>query len=146
MGLVKKEVLVIAAVEVSFGLIEGIVLPNIFGRKKGDPFKIPAKMDIAKTMVTLTATGFASGFISDAILTSQKVTGGTKRMIYVAGVSIAVNMVEIFLVSRVLGKPTPSLKEFTNGLGFLAFTALAGGFVVDRTLVAMSGPPPAVVT
>ncbi len=64
------EVFVIAAVEVGFGIFEGIVLPNFIGQTidKNWKFKFPSGQTVIRIMVVLVITGFISGIISDQII------------------------------------------------------------------------------
>lgn len=144
MSLFKKEVLIITGVEIGFGLLEGIIMPNI-ASAKGTPFMLPPKEEILKTMGTLTVTGFASGFLADMVMEKWEITEGRKRTLTIAGVSIAVNVIEAIIVPNVIKKwdsnwkfETPPLNKFAGGMAFLTLTALMGGFVSDKAIAALS--------
>ena len=139
----------VAAVEVGFGIIEGIVLPNIMNRKKGDKFFLPSKSVVAKSGLTLLTTGVISGFLSEWVLRNYKVPD-KYRVLTIAAVSIAINMVEPLLVDNIAGEHgllktgklrLPTLKEWLGGFGFLTLTALMGGYASDRIIAGIVVPP-----
>lgn len=75
MALIKKEVLVIAGIEIAFGIIEGILVPNFVEQKlgKGWKFKLPPRDTILKTAIVLFITGTLSGMLADFVI--QKTIG-----------------------------------------------------------------------
>lgn len=138
--------LVVAGTEVAFGLIEGLALPNIFERKKGDPFFIPGKKQILETTGTLLVTGILSGLAAEYVLTKYKVSE-KNRVWVIAIVSILINMAEAVIVPNISGKEgllksgkvyIPGMRIFVSSLAFLSLTAVLGGFVSDRILVAVA--------
>ena len=138
----------VSAVEIGFGIIEGIVLPNIMTRKTGEKFFLPEKSVIAKTGITLLTTGLISGFASEFVLRKYEVPD-KYRVATIAAVSIAINLVEPLIVDNVTSKNgllqsgklrIPTLKEWTGGFAFLTVTALLGGFVSDRVIAGITGP------
>ncbi len=135
---------VVAGVEIAFGVIEGIVMPNIFERKKGDPFFVPGKMDIAKIGGTLLITGIISGVIADWVLEKFKITD-QNRAKAIAGVAIGLNVVETVITFNVNKKwdknfkpSLPKMHEFAPAFAFLVVTSLIGGYASDSVIAALS--------
>jgi len=139
---------VVAAVEVGFGIIEGIVLPNIFERAKGEGFKVPPKSKIIKTGGTLLVTGILSGLAAEWALNKYKIED-KYRVITIAGVSIAINALEAIIVPNVAGETgllatgkveIPTQKAFWSMMGVLSLTALIGGYTSDKIIAGISTP------
>lgn len=145
MQLVKKEVAVIAGVEIAFGILEAIVIPNITGYKENKRFVLPDKTTIAKGVGSLFITGAISGYAADMVLTKWNITEGRQRTLTIAAVAIAVNILEAIVVPN-LQKPFnkdwkftfPSFAEFTTGMALLTFTALLGGYVSDNIIAGLN--------
>lgn len=142
MALLKKEVAVIAAVEVTFGLIEGIAIPNIVERKKGEKFFLPDAKTIGKTAAALTVTGVISGMIADQVIKQMKLQPGPKRTTAIALSAIAVNVVEALVVPNFVNQKIdknfkfklPKAAVFFGSFIVLTVTAFAGGLVADASI------------
>lgn len=134
---------VVAGVEISFGIIEGIVMPNLFERKKGDPYFLPGKSDIAKIGGTLLVTGIISGYVSEYVLDKWKVADENRAKV-ITGVAIAINLVETVLtynINKKLDKnfkiTLPSMKQFAPAFGFLVLTSFIGGYASDNIIASL---------
>ena len=145
-GLVSKEVIVIAAVEIGFGFVEGLLLPNILDGKPWDQWRIPNKKVIAETAITLLITGLASGLIANKLL--QKFDGPgneSRRVPIIAGTAIGINVLEALLVPNVVGKKfdadynleLPTFRAFASSMSVLVVTAVAGGYLSDNIIAAI---------
>jgi ABC-type enterochelin transport system permease subunit len=142
MELLKKEVAVIAAVEIAFGLIEGIAIPNIVERKKGEKFKLPPPKTIVKTAAALTVTGLISGMVADAVIKKMKLEPGPKRTTAIAVSAIAVNVVEAIVVPNFVNQKLdknfkfqiPKAAVFFGSFMVLSVTAFAGGIISDSII------------
>lgn len=140
--------LTVSGVEIGFGLLEGIIMPNIFERKKGDPFFVPGKKQVLSTAGTLLTTGILSGIASEYAITKYNISD-KNRVWAIAIISIIINCGEAVLVPNISGKEgwlqsgkvyIPSAKIFMSSLAFLSLTALLGGFTSDRILTALIPP------
>ena len=145
MGLIKKEVAVIAGVEVAFGILEAIVIPNITGYKENKKFVLPDKATIGKGVASLLITGTISGFVADYVINKWNIQQGTQRTLAIAGVAIAINVFEAIITPNIQ-KPfnkdwkftMPSYAEFTAGMALLTFTAVIGGYVSDGIIAGLN--------
>jgi hypothetical protein len=136
---------VVAGVEVAFGVIEGIVMPNLFDRKKGDPFIVPNKSEIAKIGGTLLLTGVVSGVVSEYVLEKFNVADENRAKV-ITGVAIGLNVVETVItynINKKLDKnfkvSLPSFAQFAPAFAFLVLTSFIGGYVSDYTIAALGG-------
>jgi len=142
MELLKKEIAVVAAVEIAFGLIEGIAIPNIVERKKGEKIFIPPAKTIGKTAAALTVTGLISGIIADQVIKKMNLEPGPKRTTAIAVSAIAVNVVEAIVVPNFVNQKVdknfkfklPKAAVFFGSFMVLSVTAFAGGMIADASI------------
>lgn len=142
MELLKKEIAVIAAVEIAFGLIEGIAIPNIVERKKGEKFFVPDAKTIGKTAAALTVTGIISGMLADQVIKRMRLEPGPKRTTAIAASAIAVNVVEALVVPNFVNQKldknfkfkVPKAAIFFGSFMVLTVTAFAGGMIADAII------------
>lgn len=127
----------VAAVEIAFGVAEGIIMPNLFERKKGDPFFIPDKKQIVSIGATLLVTGVISGFLSEYVLDKWQVKDENRAKV-ITGVAVGVNVIETIITFN-LGKKgfaLPKMHEFAPAFAFLVFTSFLGGYASDSIIAA----------
>ncbi len=128
---------VVAGVEIAFGVIEGIVMPNLFDRKKGEPFFIPSSKEIVKIGGTLLATGIVSGVVCDYVLEKWKVKD-ENRAKAITAVAIGLNVVETILTYNINKKDKsigfPKVAEFAPAFVFLCLTSIVGGYASDNLI------------
>jgi len=142
MELLKKEIAIIAGVEIAFGLIEGIAIPNIVERKKGEKFFIPDARTIGKTAAALTVTGLISGIIADQVIKKMQLEPGPKRTTAIAVSAIAVNIIEAIVVPNFVNQKIdknfkfklPKASVFFGSFMLLTATAFAGGMIADASI------------
>ena len=139
----QQQIAVIAGVEIGFGIIEGLVIPNVLHRKKGEAWKIPSAKDAIETITTLTITGIISGYLADLMMEYYKIADTDKRRPYfIAGTAIGVNVIESIIVPNIVGKKLdksykfelPSGKVFAGSMLVLSLTAIAGGYTADTII------------
>ena len=139
---------IISGIEIAFGVIEAMVLPNIFERKRGEPIFIPAKEGIAKIAGTLLITGFASGLISDWLIEKYEIAEND-RWKTIAAVAIGINLIETFAtynLSDKTGKKNkyfPAMEEFIPAFAFLTLSSFTGGVVSSNIIAAINPAAPA---
>lgn len=131
---------VVAGVEIAFGVIEGIIMPNLFERKKGDPFFLPDAAGIAKIGGTLIATGVVSGVVCDYVLEKWKVKDENRAKV-ITMVAIGLNVVETVLTYNINKKfdkdfsvTLPKVSEFAPAFVFLCLTSIVGGYASDNLI------------
>lgn len=143
----KRDIAVIAGVEITFGLIEGILIPNVINRKPGAPWVIPSKKEIIETAVTLTITGFLSGLVAQwAIEKYELPANDPRRPYFIAGAAIAINVAEAILVPNIVGKKfdsnykfeLPKFKVFAGTMFVLTLTAVLGGYASNTAIAALN--------
>jgi len=71
-----KRIMVVAGVEIAFGIAEGVVVPNFVMQKIGPgwKFKLPARDVFFRTMGILLVTGIISGYIADHVMVAVEGT------------------------------------------------------------------------
>ena len=135
---------IIAGVEVLFGVIEGVVLPNLLEREMGAPYFMPSKEKIGSITTGLLITGLASGVISDAIISSFDVQDANRSKVIIA-TAIGVNILEVLYsanapLSWKKKLKTPDLKTFAPAFAFLVVTSIMGGNLSDYLIGAIAPP------
>lgn len=137
---------VVAAVEISMGIAEGIIMPNLFERKKGEPFFLPEKNDIMKIGGTLLVTGIISGFVSEWALNKWEVKAENRAKV-ITGVAIGINVLETIItynIGKKLDKDfkitLPKLHQFAPAFAFLVFTSFVGGYASDNIIASLESP------
>lgn len=138
----KREILIIAGVEIAAGILESIVLPNL-GKKDG--FVLPDKMSIASSAAILTTTGVAAGFASNYIIERMNIGEDQrwKRVAIITAVAISFNVLEATVVDNVIHHHAafekwalPTMKKFASNLSVLVITGIAVGFLSDQLITA----------
>jgi hypothetical protein len=143
LNLNKRDVLIITGVEVVFGLIEGIVIPNVLSKEKG--WVIPDKKQILESAVTLTITGFLSGLAAEWAINKYELSAtDPRRPYFIAGAAVAINVAEAILLPNIVGKKfdkdykfeLPKFRIFAGTMLVLTLTALAGGYTANTIIAA----------
>ena len=148
MAISRREVGIIAAVELAAGAMESIVIPNL-GKKAGEKFILPPKTNLAISVACLGITGIMAGVVADHILTQMKIdeTQRKKRVLVIAGTAFVFNIIEAVLAENILHHKVeiskwqlPTARKFSSNLSLLALTGLAVGLFSDQ-LIAATAPP-----
>lgn len=135
---------IISAVEIGFGILEGIIMPNIFEREYHEPLFLPKGKQILSIAGGLIVTGVASGLISDVIIANYDVKPENRTKVII-GSAIAINLVETLYsynapitAKKKLGLPT--FKMFAPAFAVLVTTSILGGNLSDYLISKLAAP------
>ena len=141
------QIAVISFVEIGFGVLEGIIMPNIFEREYKEPLFLPKKEQILGIAGGLVVTGIASGVISDMIIANYEVKPENRAKVIIA-TAIAINLLETLYSYNVPLKDkfkVPTFKAFAPAFAVLVTTSIIGGNLSDY-LIAKTTPAPGAPT